>query len=248
MVFLCRDLYRLYMSETSTLFYSLVIKTDYEHPLYSLEEVVYLRPAPTTYWPFIHSISEIYRNDTRVQQDILYAMPLQNYGFIDSDLSDFFSSIPAGTPFEDARQQVQEYALEQITQSIDREGPTTGLEVKDLSSYPEITTKTQKINELRQAEMELVQVGIQGSVVDLRELYLTSYGYEILSALEMRLITNLEGLEQVRNALTELGFQLKTGETAIAGVQMSDELKQAIWWIVENRGRTWREIIELENE
>ena len=43
-------------------------------------------------------------------------------------------------------------------------------------------------------------------------------------------------------ALAELGFELKTGETSVAGVQMSQDLKQAIWWIAENRGRPWSEI------
>jgi hydroxymethylpyrimidine/phosphomethylpyrimidine kinase len=75
--------------------------------------------------------------------------------------------------------------------------------------------------------------------VDLRELELTAYGYEILTALGMHLTTNLEGLERVKNAFAEQGFELKTGDTSVSGVKMGDELKQAIWWIIDNRGRRW---------
>ena len=67
-----------------------------------------------------------------------------------------------------------------------------------------------------------------------------------MTALEERLTTDLKGLKVIKKALAELGFKLKTGETSVSGVQMSDELKQAIWWIAENRDRPWDKIRQSE--
>jgi hypothetical protein len=39
-----------------------------------------------------------------------------------------------------------------------------------------------------------------------------------------------------------MGFKLNTGKTAESGAKMSNELKETIWWIAQNRGRQWNEI------
>jgi len=194
----------------------------------------YKRPISTYPWSFLRRAADQFGTDRRVQQDILCAMGCRNYGFIDCDLSDLFLSIPADSPIEMAREQVRKKLLEEITRIVDTRGATTGLNVEELSAYHwEIAKRIQRIIELREAEMQRVIVGVINTGMDLRELWLTAYGFEVLTALEMRLTTNLKGLEKVKTAFSELGFELKTGKTSRSGVKMSDELKQAIWWIAE---------------
>ena len=59
-------------------------------------------------------------------------------------------------------------------------------------------------------------------------------------------ITDFEYMENIKTALTELGFDLKTGDTAVSGVKMNEMLKKTIWWIAENRGRPWIDIRNAE--
>jgi hypothetical protein len=94
----------------------------------------YERPTGLYPWSFLNWVVEHFGTDRRVQQDILVALGLKDYGFIDCDLSDLFLSIPADTPVEIAREQVRKELLEEIIRAVDRERTTTGLKLEDLSS------------------------------------------------------------------------------------------------------------------
>jgi Leucine-rich repeat (LRR) protein len=204
---------------------------------------VYMRPAGPYSWSFLYRIAERLKEDRRIQQDILAAMELQDYGFIDCDLSGLFLSIPSDTPIDEAREQVKQRLLEEIILAVDKEGATTGLRVEDLSiQHSDVAKRAQRIVELREAEMQRVVVGVSDTEVALRELWLTCHGYDVLTALEMRLTTDLNGFERIRSAFSEMGFKLNTGKTAESGAKMSNELKETIWWIAQNRGRQWNEI------
>jgi hypothetical protein len=80
--------------------------------------------------------------------------------------------------------------------------------------------------------------------VNLTELHLTAYGYEILRAMGMQLETDSEGLNAIESTFVSLGYKFKTAQEPARGVKMSDELREAILWIVENRNRRWSEITD----
>ena len=135
--------------------------------------------------------------------------------------------------------------LIEITKAIDEGRTTTGLKLEEIiTRHIEIAKRTKRITKLREREIQEVRVGVKADRVDLRELWCTAFGYEILSAFDMKLTTDKEGLARIKIVLGELGFRVKTGRTSVSGVKMSDKLKKAIWWIVENRGRPWSEIKE----
>ncbi|MFW9967034.1 MAG: leucine-rich repeat domain-containing protein [Candidatus Thorarchaeota archaeon] len=208
----------------------------------------YDRPATQYSWTFVHQVARNSWNDRRVQQDMLLSVGLGRYGFIDRDLSSLFSEIPPDMNLEMAQGRVLPAVLEAIAESSETGGSTTGLHLEDFPQDDlEIMKYTPGILEARRAEIERVGVGVSElEDVDLRELWLTAYGYEVLGALDMRLATDEHGLERVKRAFAELGLELKIGENSTSGVKMSEELKQAIWWIVKNRGRLWSDIGEQE--
>ncbi|MHA2178954.1 MAG: hypothetical protein ACXAAK_11450, partial [Candidatus Thorarchaeota archaeon] len=214
-------------------------------------KVIYKIPINTYPWSFLYRITEQFGKDRRVQQDILCAMGFRNYGFIDCDLSDFFLSIPADTPIDLAREKVREKLLEEVVQAIDQGRTTTGLNVEEMSAqHVEIAERSQRISDIRKAEMKRVSVEVSDDyhrTVDLWELWFTAYGYEVLTALEMGFSTGLksERFKEVKKAFKELGFKLKTGKSKRSGVEMSEELKQAIWWIVAHKGLSWERITEI---
>ncbi len=205
--------------------------------------MVYERPKDSYSWHFLHQVARKNRNNCQVQQDILYAMGLKDYGFIDSNLSGLFLSFSSDASTEMVHQQVKERLLAEIVRAVDQERTSTGLRIEELSSQHSAIAKiAHRIINLREAEMHLVRVGAEGDEVDLREVWLTAYGYMVLTSLGMGLTTDLEGVEQVSTALTELGFDLKTSTTSRSGVKMSNELRQTILWIAKYSGRPWYRI------
>jgi hypothetical protein len=195
----------------------------------------------------LHKVAKLFGKDRQIQQDILYALGLNDYGFIDSDLSDTFLAIAADTPIDQAREQVRKQLLTEIIRAIDDDRATTGLKPMDLvDKHEEIAVRNQQIVELRKAEMQEVVIGVnrkrKRNSVDLSGLALTAYGYETLASLGMRLKTNLDGLEQIKGVFAGLGFDLKTGEDVASAVKMSKEQKISILWIIQNTGRDWSNI------
>ena len=178
--------------------------------------------------------------DFRTQQDILAALGLKEYGFIDKNMQSIFTSIPPQTPTLEVREQLRPILKDAILYSLDRGRTTTGLRVEYVARYhPEIAIRMHDIIRLRAAEIEQVSITTSGDMVDLQNLWVTAYGFEILSALKMQLTTDKEGFDQIKVALDETGLKLRTGKASVSGVQMSNELKEAIWWIVNKRGRRW---------
>jgi len=193
-------------------------------------------------------VAHLHGKDRRVQQDILRAMGLEDYGFIDYDLTEELLSLSPDTPFEFVRQTLSNILVEKIMATIDKEGITAGLKLEKVATeHREIAECAQRIAELRNKEIEQVEVPVNGDFVDLRELWVTAHGYEALSlaradASEVGLTTNLMGLRVVQDILSRIGYQIKIGDSSVSGVQMSSELKKCVWWIIENRGRNWDEI------
>jgi len=234
--------------DATSLFSDPSIKHDSQctvHSWLKRKDASYTRPSSTYPWPFLSQVVKQYKKDRRVQQDVLSALGLENYGFIDHDLRKLLRSLRPDTPIAEACELVKQGLVKKIVAAADKGGITTGLKLEELlTQQSEIAKRAQSIIELRDAEIQQIRVGVRNDEVDLQELWLTAYGYEILSALDMRLTTDLEGLEQIKSAYAKLGFELKTGETSIPGVKMSKPLKRAIWWIVENRGKPWSEIAD----
>ncbi len=206
-------------------------------------DVRYERPPQTHSWRFLHQVALSKGHDKRVQQDILYALGLGDYGFIDHDLRQLFISIPPHMPLPTVREHIRPTLVMLIAEAIDEGRATAGFSMeKHLSPHAKIASMTQDIVELRTSEIQKVRLGVSKDGVDLRDLYLTAYGYEILSTLGLKLRISIDELSKVSEAFSKLGIDLKIGTATIPVVRMSNALKQAIWWIVENRGRPWSEI------
>jgi len=133
-------------------------------------------------WSFLYKVAEQEGDDIRVQQDVLLALGLGKYGFIDFDMREMFLSIPPDSTIEFVRKRVISSLVEMISSIIDSGGTTIGLQVKQLSDqHAEIASRFADIAELRKKEMQDIRLGTNEGRVDLRELWLSSYGYELLS-------------------------------------------------------------------
>jgi len=201
---------------------------------------VYDRPEKIYSWDAIHHLAENQFHDRRVQQDILLALGLREYGFIDRDLTQLLRSIPPDTPQDDAKKRITKVLVKEITKSVDEGRDPICFEFeKFLTKEKKIAARVNKIVQLRNEVLENVSIPIHGSEVDLRWLWLTTFGYRILSTLGMNSKTDLEGFEKVKSLFNNLGINLRTKENAPSELNMSEELKKCIWWIVTHRGKLW---------
>ncbi|MFW9841273.1 MAG: hypothetical protein ACFFES_10300, partial [Candidatus Thorarchaeota archaeon] len=226
---------------------------DYSWVRHPRNRGTYRRPERMYPWSFLYEVVKDFPNDYQVQHDILLALELEDYGFVDSNLTDKFLAIPPETRTEDVQKLLIEILVEEIVDSVDRGGPTTGLNLERLTSkHSEIALRVQRIAELRALEMEKLVVTVNEDhlpiftgPVDLRYFCLTAYGYEILRTLKKTqnygtssLDVEMEILSPIKRALKEIGFTLKTGEGK-SGVEMSGKLRKCIWWIKKNDGSNW---------
>ncbi len=204
----------------------------------------YSRPMQLYPWDFLYHVISEFPHDYRIQHDVFYALGLGDYGFVDRDLTDLMLSLGSSTSTEDAREAISKVLLQEIVQSVDNDGITTGLNLAALSlKHGEIAGRAKKIIEVRMRELEQIRVSIsREKKIDLRELAITAYGFNILNALDTNLGFYVEkyAFKQIDDALLELGVKLRMGKTKKSGVKMSRELRKCIFWILEMKDKSYR--------
>ena len=213
------------------------------HSWIRMEKASYQRPVPTDSWRFLRSVAELGLESRRIQHDFVYAMGLAKLGFFARDLEELLLSIPSETTMEEAREQVVEVLLFDVIAAIDGGESATGFQVEEFyKTNGDIAARTQEIFELRKREIQNLVLELRNDKVDLKPLWLTAYGYEVLSALGEHLSTDLGGFERLKKSFEKIGFTLKTGDASTDAVKMPNETKQVIWWLAENTGRQWAEV------
>ncbi|TFG31184.1 leucine-rich repeat domain-containing protein [Candidatus Thorarchaeota archaeon] len=117
--------------------------------------------------------------------------------------------------FIEAQQAIFDSAVKLLEEQLQNDGPTLFLDIENMRE-----TSASKliplIVEKREDEVEKSTLLVKGSTVFLRPLWLTHYGFNILSATGMGLTTNLEGLETLRKNFDELDLELRTQKVTVA--------------------------------
>ncbi|MGY5865361.1 MAG: hypothetical protein RTV41_12220 [Candidatus Thorarchaeota archaeon] len=212
-------------------------------------EVKYIRPTNVTSWSFLNWVATQYGTSRRIQHDILHAIGLKDYGFMDLDLEDLFLSKQPEIPIQEVRKDLVSVLAEHIVTTLKRGGPTTCLNLENIIfKHRELSLLAQRLIDLRKMEIEEVNVLIVDDFVNMKELWLTAYGHEVLSTLKLAnpLFSKIELLDLVKKAFADLDIDLKTGVSQRSGVQMSTELKECIWWIAKYEGKIWFRIRKQE--
>jgi len=114
--------------------------------------------------------------------------------------------------YEEARQVIFDTTVKLLEDQILSDGPTLFLDIgkmKDTSASKLIPLIVDK----RKEEVENTPILIKGSKVFLKPLWLTHYGFKILTANEMGMTTDLEGLESIRGSFDELDIEIATEKT-----------------------------------
>ena len=115
-----------------------------------------------------------------------------------------------------------------------------------------------RIVETRKQELEglIIERTRDGCFLSMRELWLTAYGFDVLSTTKdgvflrmpshFRTVSNQ--FEVVKQAFDDMDMKLTFGEIPASITKLGEPLKNAIWWIIENEHKSWKEIEPIDSQ
>ena len=125
--------------------------------------------------------------------------------------------------------------LERVGPFLESEGASIFLDIELLKETC-LAKHVPRILEQRAEEMEKTWVNKQGGQFDLRYLWLTAYGFEILRSLGVGLFVSARELERIVSTCKRLGFnlQVKNGNR-VPETRLSKDMKDFVWSLVDGR-------------
>lgn len=170
-------------------------------------------------------------------QSILSELGLGWLGILDNGIDTVLRMLVNSKDLENFKEKVVPVVLNLVREQIENAGSTIGLIVESMLISREFAEKIERVVELRERELEQTGIVTNGEDVDLTPLWLTAYGYEILTALHFGLKTNVDGLQLVESELRKLHIELGTekSEKSQPATVISDDFRNYILSIVQSR-------------
>ncbi len=141
------------------------------------------------------------------QRGLLQGLELGVIGGFDGDPLLLLDNAVSKMSFDDAQQAIFDTTVSLVQEQLESQGPALFFDVEGMKN-----TSASKLIPLivdrRHEEIENLYLPIKGSKVDLRPLWLTHYGFNILDAADMRFITDLEGFDNLRMSFQEIGLDI----------------------------------------
>ncbi|TXT54516.1 MAG: hypothetical protein BAJATHORv1_60012 [Candidatus Thorarchaeota archaeon] len=172
-----------------------------------------------------------------MQHKWMTAFGLGDLGVYDGDLRPYLQKIPNSYDFGKVVNQVKKVLESCMVEQIKNNGPTRHIDIERLQSSSGVIMvpfivdrRNQEINNLVIAKSVEVQdfddFQVYHQYYDLKPLWVTQYGYEILRALEMGLKAKDYQMEEIKNALKRIGLELQIGNESKYSVEMSQAMKE----------------------
>jgi len=214
--------------------------------------VRYSPPAPVDSWASLYNFLNHFRPKPAIDRMVLnYGIPfalgadlsgMLLVDSVDSNPLDLCLSFNRDLSLDQISKAVQEKMLNSAIKQIDSGHTTLGLKIEEIvSKYPELASRFDDVMNLRTIELEEVETYVgHWKYVDLRGLWLTAYGFEILSALNMDLIITKSDFELVQDAFRKKGLVLKTCDEKSQSYPraISPPFRELVWWIARHSIKT----------
>lgn len=161
--------------------------------------------------------------------DILAGMGLEEFSGCDYDILEALDNIPEGSDLIDIQSFLRHTLVETLLEQFEDGGTTILLDIEKMLNTP-AAVLIPRIIELRREEIERTVVPIVGKkltiydvfmrevgvttdpmdAVHLEYLYLTAYGFQVLTLLDIGMRTDLNGLNKIEIVMERLGMKLNT--------------------------------------
>jgi len=161
--------------------------------------------------------------------DILAGMGLEEFSGCDYDIFEALENIPERSDLVDIQSFLRHTLVETLLEQFDNGGTTILLDIEKMLNTP-AAVLIPRIVELRKKEIErsivpivgkklivydvfMKEVGVTTDPIDavhLKDLYLTAYGFQVLTLLDIGMKTDLNGLDKIQIVMERLGMKLNT--------------------------------------
>ncbi len=144
------------------------------------------------------------------QRGLMMALSLDELAGYDGNPKDLLDWTSDDMDYHTAQQKVFDRAIDLIEEQVERGGPTLFLDTEAMKTT-RASKLIPKIVDAREQEMEKTVVLTKGSMALLNSLWLSHYGFKILSAIGVKSTKHYgTGLGRISESLEALGFKLAT--------------------------------------
>jgi tetratricopeptide (TPR) repeat protein len=206
---------------------------------------LYTRLVEKEGWPYVKqrmvdSLKQVKPEEKfQAKFGVLDSLGLIEFAGYDGDVGELLKKLPDDCSFEDVGDRLYDLLIEEVADQIEEEGPSLFLDVERLAHTKGIIL-IPHILEAKKRELEDSRVYVSETKVDLRDLWKTSIGFDILTALEMRLETDIYGLERIKQSLEGIGMEVSAVNIPMKDykndmaekqmtVKMSEEMKAFVY-------------------
>lgn len=155
---------------------------------------------------------------------ILDSLEMVEFAGYDGDLAEVLKTVSDNIGKRDVTDKIYRRLVEAVKSQIENGGPTLFLDVERLA-YTEGASLIPMILTARKKELEKARVRVVDKTANLAELWKTSYGFDIITALEIGLSTDMYGLERIKTSMEDINLPLKIdNKDKISGISVSEAL------------------------
>ncbi|MGY5877134.1 MAG: glycine cleavage system protein H, partial [Candidatus Thorarchaeota archaeon] len=143
---------------------------------------------------------------------LLRLLGLNDYRGVTLDIIQLLRSMKKETNFSNAVSSLRKILFEQLTRQVSEGGMTHFVDIDWLSNN-ELAVHIPTVLATREAEIGSVSIKKRNGVYDLRPLWVTAYGFELLTARGMGLETDTEGLKNIQKSLDQVDMRVRIAES-----------------------------------
>jgi hypothetical protein len=141
------------------------------------------------------------------QKGLLESLGMPELSGLDANPMEILIDVSEEEDYESSKERIYDRVVELLADQLERGGPTLFLDVlkmKDTRASRLIPSIVRR----RKTELEGLEVQTIRGIAFLHSIWMTSYGFDVLSALDCGLTANSVDMKQIKTAFAEAGFEL----------------------------------------
>ncbi|MFX1261342.1 MAG: hypothetical protein ACFFAZ_04580 [Promethearchaeota archaeon] len=141
------------------------------------------------------------------QKGLLESLGMLELSGLDADPMKILVDVSEDEDYESSKERIYDRVVDLLADQIERGGPTLFLDVSKMKDT-RASRLIPSIVRQRESELENLEVQTLRGIAFLHPIWMTSYGFDVLSALDCGLTANSIGMNQIKSAFADAGFEL----------------------------------------
>ncbi|MFW9913784.1 MAG: hypothetical protein ACFFEU_15000 [Candidatus Thorarchaeota archaeon] len=164
-------------------------------------------------WPLVFQrmksvLSKISKVDWfDAQKGLLESLGMPELSGLDDDPMKILADVSEEEEYASSKERIYDRVVELLADQIERGGPTLFLDVSRMKDT-RASRLIPSIVKQRKSELENLEVQTLRGIAFLHPIWMTSYGFDVLSALDCGLTAKSTGMNQIKTAFAHAGFEI----------------------------------------